>query len=123
MIEVLNDRHINYAQSLLHYQFATVEGLQNTLFQNKQCPKKITHGIQIIHDRGNHWIVAYIAGSCEPVKVRDSVYSTVNVVTAGVIKDLFEITDETKINMKKMQRQVGVTDWSICNCSVRCITL
>ena len=111
--EFLNDRHINYAQSLLHYQFATIEGLQNTLFQNKQRPKKITHGIQIIHDRGNHWIVAYIPSSGEPVEVYDSVYSTVNDVTAGVIKNLFEITDESKINMKKMQRQIGATDCGV----------
>ena len=34
--DLLNDRHINYAQTLLHYQFPVVEGLHNTLLQKKK---------------------------------------------------------------------------------------
>ena len=34
--DLLNDRHINYAQTLLHYQFPVVEGLHNTLLQKNK---------------------------------------------------------------------------------------
>ena len=38
--DLLNDRHMNYAQTLLHHQFPTVKGLQDTLLQTKQQQKK-----------------------------------------------------------------------------------
>ena len=78
--DLLNDRHINYAQILLHYQFPMVEGLQNTLLQkSKAKTNKINGGgLQIIHDRGNHWIVASTISSDKSIQVYDSVYSTVN---------------------------------------------
>ena len=98
--DLLNDRHINYAQALLHYQFPQTEGLHNTLFQKKKWQQKIKCGIQIIHDRGNHWIVASTIDSDQSVQVYDSVYSTVNAKTVDVINITFVITDETKIGRK-----------------------
>ena len=56
--DLLNDRHINYAQTLLHNQFPLTEGLHNTLLQRKKRQHRIKCGIQIIHDRGNRWVVA-----------------------------------------------------------------
>ena len=50
----LNDRHINYAQKLLHNQFPKVGGLGHTLLQNRRPTKKIQCGLQIIYDRGDH---------------------------------------------------------------------
>ena len=104
--DLLNDRHINYAQNLLHYQFPAVEGLHDTLFQRKKLQQKIICGIQIVHNRENHWIVASTISSCKSVQVYDSIYSTVNDEIADVIKNLFEVTDEMKIDIKKIQ-----TDW------------
>ncbi len=110
---LLNDRHIRFAQVLLHNQFPFVEGQQDTLFQRKEKHKKITCGIQIIHDRGNHWIVASTMGFGNinrSVRVYDSVHSTVSDETVCVIKNLFEFTTETKIDQVKMQRQHGSRD-------------
>ena len=75
--DMLNDRHTNYAQTLLHYQFPLIEGLYNTLLQKKNQQQKIKCGIQIIHDRGNHWIIASIIDSDQSVQIYDSVHSTV----------------------------------------------
>ena len=108
--DLLNDRHINYAQTLLHYQFPLTEGLHNTLLQKKNRQQKIKCGIQIIHDRGNHWIVASTIDSDQSVQVYDSVYSTVNAKTVDVINNIFVITDETKIDLKRTQIQKGSQD-------------
>ena len=66
---LLIDRHINFAQLLLQHQFPAAEELQNTLFQEKKRQSKIIRGIQIIHDRGNHWVVAYLQSKDESVEV------------------------------------------------------
>ena len=51
----LNDKHMTYAQMLLHQQFPRIIGLQSTLRQQKKssCPLEL----QIIHSCNNHWIV------------------------------------------------------------------
>ena len=58
LLKMLNDMHITFAQRLLSTQFPCTDGLIFTVWQNKVPMKKIEHGEQIIHDRGNHWIVA-----------------------------------------------------------------
>ena len=55
--DLLNGRHINYDQILLHHQFPLTEGLHNTVLQTKNRQQKIKSGIQIIHDRGNHGLL------------------------------------------------------------------
>ena len=68
----LHDNHINFAQGLLKYQFPCLDGLKSSLLQRKQ-QSKIQHGVQIIHSRGNHWIVASSLGCSDNlVNVFDS---------------------------------------------------
>uniref|UniRef100_A0A1X7U573 Uncharacterized protein n=1 Tax=Amphimedon queenslandica TaxID=400682 RepID=A0A1X7U573_AMPQE len=57
---LLNDCHIFFAQQLLLQQFPGTKGLQSTHYIDKMASweTKINHGIQIIHDCTNHWIVA-----------------------------------------------------------------
>ena len=50
----LNVNHVNFGQ---RKQFPSIDGLKLTLLQTKQ-QTKIKHGLQIIHSRCNHWIVA-----------------------------------------------------------------
>ena len=92
-----------------------------TPLQKKNRQQKIKCGIQIIHDRGNHWIASTI-DSDQSVQVDDSVYSTVHAKTIDVINNIFVITDETKIDLKKMQIQKGSQDWVICHCNSNSIT-
>ena len=85
----LNDRHMNYAQRILHNQFPDTEGLGHTLLQKKKPPKKIKSGLQIIHDRGDHWIVASNIGcnsNVVRVHVYDSVFTAVEQDTRGDFK-------------------------------------
>ena len=83
-----------------------MEGLQNTLCQRKIRLQKIKSGVQIIHDRGNHWIVASSINECngKVIDVYDSLYDTINDETAEVIKLLFETATETQIHLAGMQK-------------------
>lgn len=55
----LNDLVINFAQKVLKMQFPSVKGFQSTLIQDKKGKGTFEQDkVQIIHSRGNHWIVA-----------------------------------------------------------------
>ena len=64
----LSDLHINFAQQLLKKQFPEINGLHSTLLQSKavvtESSKPTVNNLQIVHDRGDHWIVAFNIG-CE----------------------------------------------------------
>ena len=95
---------------MLRNQFPLTERLHNILLQRKKRQHKIKCGIQIIHDRGNHWVVASTIDTNQTVQVYDSVYSTVDAKTVDVINNIFVITDETKIDLKRLQIQDSLQD-------------
>ena len=115
--DLLSDRHIHYAQAILSQQFPHVDGFKKTLLQGKPQLRKIQcGGIQIIHDRGNHWIVASAIGNkdtIESVQVYDSIFSCVAKATVDVIKNLFMVTDATRIEVMQMKHQTGSRDCGI----------
>ena len=107
----LSDRHINYAQTLLQKQFPLVQGLGNTLLQSRKPLQAIKQGLQILHDRGNHWLVASNIGCPEnTINLYDSVFSNVSDGTWKVIQNLFQATNSTAISMVDMQKQTGGND-------------
>lgn len=86
----MSDTHITPAQQLLFYQFLNTKGLRNTLLLTKS-QVKIQHGLQIVHDCNNLWIlVSNFQRRDNTAEVYDSVYSTVNTTTQSIIKNLFE---------------------------------
>ena len=88
----LNNLMINMAQLLLRAQFPKMGGLQSTLLQSKKdCPLlKGQNSLQIIHCRGDHWIVASrVQAPSGVVKVYDSVYDTVDKEATKAILQLF----------------------------------
>ena len=89
--EKLNDKHINFAQEILKRQFRKLQGLQSTLCLSKlRAPLPATGTLQIIHSRGNHWIVAStVACSAGEVMVYDSLYSGLDQPTMELILQLF----------------------------------
>ena len=106
----LDDYHINFAQNLIKIQF-NIEGLQSTLLQ-KSC-KPTVNQLQIIHTRGNHWIVAStILSSSAVVTVYDTLYDTVDTDTADVILNLFG-GNHLKIYMATIQKQRGLNDCGV----------
>ena len=90
------DLSINLAQQLLKRQFPKVNELQSTLSQFKKCVgKPPKNQLQIIHSRGDHWIVASTVG-CKgsEVLVYDSVYCTLDKATTDVIANLFSSSED-----------------------------
>ena len=73
----LSDLHINMAQRILKHQFPGLNGLESTLFQEKERTLKednVNNKLQIIHCKQCHqWIVANtVKGRAEEVAVMDS---------------------------------------------------
>ena len=52
----LTDKHVNFAQALLQKEHKQLSGLQSTLLLAKQT--SVSPSLQIVHSRGDHWIVA-----------------------------------------------------------------
>ena len=56
----LDDRHINFAPSMLKQQFSQLAGLRSTLLQTrKHTVEGRKQQIQTVHSKGDHWIVAF----------------------------------------------------------------
>uniref|UniRef100_A0A1X7UT78 Ubiquitin-like protease family profile domain-containing protein n=1 Tax=Amphimedon queenslandica TaxID=400682 RepID=A0A1X7UT78_AMPQE len=97
--QYLNDRHIAASQQLLLCQFPNTKGLQNSLLLNKLATKnvKIGHGIQILHDRTNHWIVACnLRRKDNIVEIYDLLYTTSTTKTRSLIGNLFQPLPDKK---------------------------
>ena len=96
---------MNFAQKLLKKQFPSVNGLQSTLLQYKSkasVPPK--DQLQVIHSRGDHWIVASTLGcTSDEVLVCDPLYGTLDTDTLDVIANLL-------VKMLECQKQKGGTD-------------
>ena len=109
----LNDKHINYAQYLLKKQFPHIDEWRETLLVHKK-QEKIKQGVQIIHTRGSHWIVASTFGSStSDIQIFDSLYSSVDKETQSIILNLFESNSQPKLTMSKISKQEGVNDCGI----------
>ena len=90
--ERLNDMVINVAQRLLKSQFPKIKGLNSTLLQAKKTYNTFENNkVQIIHSRGDHWIVAATVGGEKgnQVKVYDSLYESIDDGTHKVISNIF----------------------------------
>lgn len=105
---MLNDMTINSSQAVLKHQFSIAEGLNSSLLQHKKLQKKIDSGLQVIHSRGNHWILASNIGCADGcLNVYDSVYASVDDDTSRVLRNLFNFQ---VVNMIDFQKQKGGTD-------------
>lgn len=105
--EKLNDRHINLAQNMLKQQFSEIGGLQSTLLQAKPWKQRTENKkmIQIVHSRGDHWIVAAtMLATDDRVLVYDSVYRTLDQPTTNIILNLFPASTSTELVQVNRQR-------------------
>ena len=95
--EWLSDKHIYIAQQLLSKQFPNLSGLGSSLVVSRSIPSIAGKYLQIIHTRGNHWIVASTI-CCQPgeVKVFDSLYTSVDEATKKLLSTLFG--KDTRVN-------------------------
>ena len=119
--ETLTDLHINVAQELIKRQFPHISGLQSTLVLPKTQKVTVTAAhAQIIHSRGNHWIVASNIGCNAPkVLVYDSLYSCVDAQTMKLVTTLF---GTSCVEMGECPKQKGYTDCGIYAIAI-CVSL
>ena len=115
--DMLSDLHMDVSQAILKNQFPHVDGFNNTLLQVKQSSElEIKSGLQIVHCRGNHWILASNM-SCEEgvVQLFDSIFASVDETTVRVLHTFFQFTN---IQMMPFQKQLGCFRlWIIFYCS------
>ena len=112
----LSDNHINFTQELLQTQFPHISGLQSTLVLDKYQHQKGPGTLQIIHTRGNLWIVATNIGCAPKFQVFDSLYSAVDKVTIKILTNLF---GPSIIQMGDSPQQDGALDcglYAIATC-------
>lgn len=83
-------------------------GLQCSLLQKKKPKCKIYYGLQNIHSRCDHWIVASTFGCSSDVKVFDSVYTSVDKDTKVAIDNLFQIQKSLRLKLCR-SREAGMT--------------
>ena len=109
MGEKLTDVAINWVQQLIKIKFSHIDGFESTLHQQRKTnrPKAIVKGLQIVHCRNDHWILASTVGSQNELLVYDSLYDSVDKECKEVLHSLFP---KIMIKMSKCQKQVGYAD-------------
>ena len=120
--EKLSDPHINFAQRLLKQQFQWLDDLQSTLLQSNKhvaVGKHIKDQLQVIHSRGDHWVLASTVGSKDgEVYVYDSMYHSLDKATTEVVINLFHSTSIKLIDSQKQKG--GQRLWTVCHCYCYC---
>ena len=85
---LLTDKHVNFAQALLQKEHKLLSGLQSTLLLVKQT--SVSPSLQIVHSRGDHWIVATTIGlPVNTVKIFDSLYPSIDPSTLELVYKLY----------------------------------
>ena len=98
---------INYAQQLIQNQLQNVKGLGHTLLQEKKDVKRIVdHGLQIIFNRNNHWVVASSESGVS--NLYDSMYFDFHHKTEKIVKKIICTCSITKT--MNFQKQVSAQD-------------
>lgn len=107
----LTDKHINFAQHILKKQHVELSGLTSSLLLHKISAPITSPALQILHCRGNHWIVVSSIGcSIGSVKVYDSLYQSVDEKSNGLITKIF---GAHKVTMMDGPRQSGTKDCGV----------
>ena len=109
----LNDKHISFAQNVLKIQFPEIEGLKQTILQERVKLDSSKHIVQILHVHGDHWItISNLKCDRNKIIVYDSVYFDIDEEVKGVINNLFD--KETKaVTSKEMPKQKGGSDCDV----------
>ena len=82
-----------------------------TLCEHQNLPVKSRY-LQIIHSRGNHWIIAsHIGSAANVLQVFDSLYSSVDDTTMKLLTKLFGAS--VAIEMGSCPQQSGTADCGI----------
>ena len=113
--DLLSDKYIDFAQALLRKHHKELTGLNSALLlANHRNIASSAPSLQILHTRGNHWIVAttlrYPIGS---PKVFDSLYASIDLPTQRLLSSLYG----SAVKVEDGPKQLGIKD-----CGVYAIT-
>ena len=115
----LNDKHINFAQSILKTQFEGIAGLQSTLLLSELQTPLPLGALQIVHVRGNHWIAASTVGCVDKVCVYDSLYSHIDNTTSQLLTKVFGCVKHNNYYSGKITKTIWSEGlWHICHCYI-----
>ena len=114
----LSDKHINFAQAMLHGQFPQCGGLKSTLLQGWHKYSSGIKMVQILHVHGDHWVViSNLMSSGYEIRLYDTVYTDIDQSTKALLIKMFD--KEVYITMDgELQKQKGDTD-----CGAFCIAV
>ena len=92
----LDDSLISLGQNMLLKQHPQINGLQSTLLgQNFSFSPMPFEFVQILHEKGNHWItISTIGCPASTVNVYDSLHGTLSMHNQGVIADILQTQKE-----------------------------
>ena len=112
--ERLTGRHINFTQALLRTQFPLIDGLQNTLLQDRCRFSVASKVVQILRIRNNHWVViSNLQSNGNKVSVYDTVYDDIDCSTLGLLDSMFEEEADFSIVGQLQKQQGDVVDKAI----------
>jgi hypothetical protein len=106
------DKHIHFAQMMLKNQFQEILGLQSTLLLSAGKHTCISlPPSNVIHTRGNHWLVVSTIRCASKVQVFDSIYSDIDKHTRELLLKLFGT--DVNIQMQNAPKQQGIKDCGV----------
>ena len=115
----LNDVIINYAQTILKYQFPSLNGFFSTLMLPTLKPLGQWQAdfLQICHCRGNHWVMISTKG-CKTGEflAYDSLYDDIDATTLTTFQKIFNCPLAYK--MATVQKQKGAVDCGVLSIAV-----
>ena len=131
--DMLSDKHIYAAQTLLQKQFPWVRGFQDSCLSQTEFQPVGKGGIQIHHTRGNHWV---LSSSLKPgfVQLYDSLYTDTKTDLERQLVEIYSDMAEFPSNMLYVdnmpcQKQYGGVDcglfviaWAYALCQGRDFT-
>ena len=110
----LTDKHINFAQALIKKQFKNIYGLALTFLFSayRGATFSADHpALQIVHTRGNHWIVAACDGSSSKIFVYDTLFRDLSLDTKQLITKMFGVLQVEVV--RDIQKQKGGKDCGV----------
>ena len=108
--DLLNDKHMNFAQRILKKQFPHINGLRLTLLQNQENIGETSNAIQIFNIQKNHWICAAKSEGKAKVLVYDSAYTKWDANSLSPILKQFRCGRGSIKIIDGVQKQTGSAD-------------
>ena len=106
---MLTDKHIDFAQAILKYQFNNVSGLQSTLIVHRtkrMSSIDASRMLKVLHCKGCHWVAISTIENFPQVMVYDSSFTFVDQDTQKLLKQLLGTKIDIRVGRQKQEGSV-----------------